>query len=110
MHYRAIARFARFVYIINMKNIRQYAVAVLIALTSLLVGCTQAPVERVAAQFCKPDGTTCYMQDVPAAQFIGKPYTIVTSVFDSCTFTNTCPSTVQVGNRSYRMNQSEVSK
>jgi hypothetical protein len=93
-----------------MKTLRQYIVAVLIMLTSLLMGCAQRPVERISAQICEHD--MCYYQDVPAAQFIGKRYT--KSILDCAAFGikdgQLSPDSVMVGDRCYLMNPSEVTK
>jgi hypothetical protein len=81
-----------------------------IAWGTLLTANQPHQVKRVAAQFCDANG--CYMQDVPAAQFIGKPYTLeAPGHFRTCDLDGTqCPPTVRVGNRNYLLNPSEVTK
>jgi hypothetical protein len=88
-----------------------------IALGTLLTA-TPHQVERVSVEFCDggndPWDSTfvpCYYQDVPAAQFIGKPYTIAApGHFRTCDLDGTRCPTVMVGNRYYLLNPSEVTK
>jgi hypothetical protein len=96
-----------------MSTIRQYAVAILIAVTSLFTGCTRVPVERVTVELCTSAKDSCYLQDVPAVQFVGKPYILVNPhAFRWCDLADTepCPATVTAGNRQYFLNPSEVTK
>ena len=77
--------------------------AALVLAGILIYGSTQKPTQRVSAELCDAEYTHCVYQDVPAAQFVGKAY--VKDIL-ACV----AQPSVQVGDRCYLMNPSEVTK